>query len=255
MCFVLVLYQVRPDYPLIVAANREERRDRASTPPFRWDGEPAIWAGRDEVAGGTWLGVNSAGLVAAITNRPERPADPSLPSRGALCLSALREVSPPAALDVVSDRLKASPYNAFNLVCANPHEGWVTTWRGDARPLSPGIHVVSNRGEPDDSHLPHIRRARALLKRVDLEAPSLEALFTHLGRLCANTRGRAPICRPAGDRGTVSSSLIALHPSGQIAAYWHANGPPSEAPYQPVGSDQINRDVFTNSLAGAGIDP
>jgi hypothetical protein len=62
----------------------------------------------------------------------------------------------------------------------------------------------------------------------------LDHLLAQLGRLCANTRGRAPICRPTGERGTVSSSLIALTPQGQIAAYWHANGPPSEIPYEPV---------------------
>lgn len=255
---VIVLFQLRTDYPLIVAANREERRDRPSTAPFRWESEsarsaategadvaesprvskandgPRIWAGRDDVAGGTWLGVNSAGMVAAITNRPERPVDPSLPSRGALCLSTLRATSPGAALGVVASQLRASRYNPFNLVCADSGAGWITTWQGGPRPLAPGGHIVSNRGDPDDSSLPVVRRARTLLKRVDLEVDPLDALLRQLGDLCANTRGQAPICRPSGDRGTVSSSLIALNARGSVAAYWHANGPPSEVAYEPV---------------------
>ena len=244
MCLILVLLQVRPDYPLIVAANREERRNRPATPPFRWDTTPTLWAGRDQAAGGTWLGVNEAGLVASITNRPERPPgagglgpplnDPALPSRGALCLAALEQTSPAAALDVVSQQLEASHYNPFNLVCANIQGGWVTTWRGATQQLRRGRHIISNRGDPDDGGLPVVRRARRLLHGVDLVTPPLADLLPLLGRLCANTGGTSPICRPGGERGTVSSSLIALDAEGQVAAYLHANGPPSEVGYEPV---------------------
>ena len=55
-----------------------------------------------------------------------------------------------------------------------------------------------------------------------------------LGRLCADASGPDPICRLGGERGTVSSSLIALDAAGRLAAYWHADGPPAEAPYRPV---------------------
>src|SRR5262245_6623941 len=91
MCFVLTLFQVHPVYPLVVAANRDEARSRKSRTPYRWPGRPAMWAGRDEVAGGTWLGVNEAGVLAAITNRVGGPRDESLPSRGQLCLAAVHQ--------------------------------------------------------------------------------------------------------------------------------------------------------------------
>jgi uncharacterized protein with NRDE domain len=234
MCLILVLFKVRPDFPLIIAANREERRDRRSLPPFRWDTTPTIWAGRDEAAGGTWLGVNDAGLIASITNRPERPVDPALPSRGGLCLAALEERSPAGALAQVEAGLAKSAYNPFNLGCANVDEGWVTSWNGATKRLRPGRHVISNRGDPDDDKLGVVRRARRLLHGVDLVSPPLEELLPRLAQFCSNTGGASPVCRPGGDRGTVSSSLIALNPDGSVAAYWHANGPPSLTPYDVV---------------------
>ena len=52
MCLVIALFQMNETCPLIVAANREESRDRPTRAPFRWSEEPTLWAGRDEVAGG-----------------------------------------------------------------------------------------------------------------------------------------------------------------------------------------------------------
>ncbi len=233
MCFILMLLHANDRYPLIVAANRDESRARASRAPHRWADEQGIWAGRDEVAGGTWLGVNDHGLLAAITNRRNGKVDPSLPSRGALCLGALRRDSVQAAASFVETELENSRFNPFNLLCASVAEALVTTWEGKTRRLDPGIHVVTNEGDADDMTLPRVARGFALAEDVDHRA-SLDELFSQLGRICSDQEGPAPICRPGGERGTVSSSLIALTPEGRLAAYWHADGPPSEKPYIPV---------------------
>jgi uncharacterized protein with NRDE domain len=240
VCFVLALLGRRADYPLIVAANRDEARARPSRPPRRWERE-RIWAGRDEVAGGTWLGVNDRGVVAAITNRREvdpisrRPAapDPARPSRGGLCLSVLGQPSTDEAALALAAALAARRYNPFNLLCADAGGGWVATWRGDRRALGPGAHLITNRGEVDDRSLPVVARALALLEAIDLDAP-LGDLLAALGALCADAVGPDPICRLGGDRGTVSSSLIALDAGRRLAAYWHADGPPAEVAYRPV---------------------
>ena len=233
MCFVAVLFQTHPTYPVIVAANRNESRFRASREPYRWPGEPAIWAGRDEVAGGTWLGVNSQGLLVAITNRRGGPTDATLPSRGLLCLEALRQPSPAAAWALVEGRLQRSRYNPFNLLCANPSEGWVGTWRGDVQPLTPGFHVLTNLGDLDDETIPMVQRARAAAAELSASGP-LEGILASLGRMCADTTPPEPICRVGGATGTVSSTLIALTDDGAVRAYRHADGPPSERPYGDV---------------------
>src|ERR1700722_1741674 len=78
-----------PDAPLVVGANRDERLARPATAMgvLRESG-PRILGGRDEVAGGTWLAVNSDGLVAGLTNRPMPDGpDPTKRSRGELPLA------------------------------------------------------------------------------------------------------------------------------------------------------------------------
>jgi uncharacterized protein with NRDE domain len=233
VCFILALLGAHEQYPLVLAANRDERRARPSRPPFRWPSERIV-AGRDEVAGGTWLGVSDRGMVAAITNRRDAPIDPARPSRGALCPLVLAQPSVEAGRVALAVELAERPRNPFHLLCADAGGGWVATWRGDVQALDRGAHVLTNRGALDDPALPVVQRARALLDPINVGALSLEPLLAALGALCADGQGPDPICRVGGEYGTVSSSLIALGQNGRTAAYWHAEGPPSEAPYRPV---------------------
>jgi uncharacterized protein with NRDE domain len=233
VCFILTLFHVNPHFPLVIAANRDEQRARPTVPPHWWDGEPALIAGRDEQAGGTWLGVNECGLVAAITNRRDGDRDPARPSRGNLCLGALRQGSPEMALSYVTAALANAQFNPFNLLCVDLEVGWTMTGQGILQPLSSGPHVVTNHGDMDDDSLPIIRRAQELLHEVDLETTDLGGLLAGLGNLCADQEGEAPICRVGGEYGTVSSTLIALQADGSLAAYWHAEGPPATHPYTP----------------------
>lgn len=234
MCIVVVLFRVNSRYPLIVAANRDEDRGRPASAPHRWVGEPELWAGRDERKGGTWLGVNSAGLIAAVTNRLDDAVGDGLPSRGLLCRGVLRQPSPRAAHAFWAETMAAHRYNPFNLLCASPLEGWVGSWRGDTRALSPGAHVLSNRGDLDDRALPSVARAFRRLDALDLTTPALDELLRGLAGLCADTTPPHPMCRVGGAHGTVSSSLIALEADGAVAAYWYADGPPSEYRYEPL---------------------
>ena len=234
MCWIAVLFRVHDNFPLIVAANRDESRERPTQSPFAWPGSPTIWAGRDLHGGGTWLGVNSAGLLAAVTNRPETSVDVTRRSRGLLCLDILRSESPQAARARFVAELAARAYNPFNLVCVNHRQGWVGTWQGDVVDLTPGVHVLSNFGDMDDDRLPVVQAVRASLAAIDLTSPRIEDLFGALGRVCASEDGLFPLCRADGERGTVSASLVALNADGSIAAYWYAPGPPSQFPFTPV---------------------
>jgi uncharacterized protein with NRDE domain len=235
MCFVLLLYRVHPRYPIVVAANREERRDRPASPPHAWDTSPRIWAGRDEVAGGTWLGLNELGLVVAITNRRAEANDPNAPSRGALCLGALHQPTAAAARRYLTAELARQPrFNAFNLIALDGEEAWVATRDGQVTNLAPGIHVIVSQGDVDDPRLARVRRGQRLARRLHPATRELPELLSGLATICANQTKPDPICRPGGQRGTVSSSLIALDRDGQVAAYWHAPGPPNEHAYDLV---------------------
>src|SRR5712692_8012823 len=69
VCTLICAFRVFPRWPLIVAANRDEHLNRPASPPRLWPGDLSFVAPRDEAAGGTWLGLNSAGLFVGVTNR------------------------------------------------------------------------------------------------------------------------------------------------------------------------------------------
>src|SRR5207248_9010704 len=60
MCTLALFWRVFPDAPVAIAANRDESPQRPWSDPHQGDG---IFGGRDEKAGGTWLGVGPAGVV------------------------------------------------------------------------------------------------------------------------------------------------------------------------------------------------
>jgi len=112
--------------PIIVAANRDERYNRPSAAPTFWHTEPQILAGRDLVAGGTWLGVNEFGLLVGVLNRPSvGEAEPLKParSRGLLCRDLLKLKTAVAAAEFV--KTEKAEYQPFTLVFADSKTAWI----------------------------------------------------------------------------------------------------------------------------------
>ena len=70
MCTLVMLCRPGHEWPVLMAANRDEMLDRTWSAPARhWPDRPEVVAGRDELAGGSWLGINDYGVVAGILNR------------------------------------------------------------------------------------------------------------------------------------------------------------------------------------------
>ena len=70
MCTFVILRRPGSDWPVIIGANRDEMKDRPWQPPDRhWQDREDVLAGKDDLAGGTWLGINDSGLVAGVLNR------------------------------------------------------------------------------------------------------------------------------------------------------------------------------------------
>ena len=67
MCLILFAYRAHADYPLVLIANRDEYYARPTRDAHWWE-DAEVFAGRDLEAGGTWIGVNRAGRLAAVTN-------------------------------------------------------------------------------------------------------------------------------------------------------------------------------------------
>jgi len=147
MCLLIVAWMSHPRYRLVVAGNRDEFHAREAAPLGWWNDGPAILAGRDLKAGGTWLGLSRSGRFGTVTNY--RDADvavaPDAPSRGELVPSFLRDERPPGEfLGTLSAR--ATRYAGFNLLVADAGGLHYYSNVGDSapRPLPPGIYGLSN---------------------------------------------------------------------------------------------------------------
>ena len=102
MCTLILYYKLLENYPIIVAANRDEQYSRKARAPHVIHQHPRIDAGTDEQAGGTWLGVNEFGLLVGIVNRHSpQPQDPARGSRGILCRDLLCQKDANAARDAM----------------------------------------------------------------------------------------------------------------------------------------------------------
>jgi hypothetical protein len=230
------MFRVIDDCPVLVAANREEAFARPGTPPEFWRGDPAFVAGRDPRAGGTWLGVNRHGVVAAVTNRPKSP--PAAPrSRGLLCRDLLASRTAREAHERALYELDRHAYAGCNVLAIDASGAYLVHAGELLRscPMPPGIHVVTARDLNDDSD----RRIAHVCDRLSqIHDPSLAGFIESLPALLGDhgSPNRPAICLHAADRGTVSSSIIAL-PRSPLAPRWlHTQGPPCSTPFADYSS-------------------
>lgn len=207
MCTILLRWAPGAATPIMLAANRDEYRERLADAP----GEiaPGVFAGRDRTAGGTWLAVSLRG-VAALTNVRGGRRDPDAPSRGALPLAAL------------DGRLPAdlTPYNGFNLLIVDRDGARVVSHDGASgavatTTLAPGSHAIDNElfGRPSP-------RTARVATAMAAAPPDLAMLGDH---------GASPedgLCHHGEVYGTVSATFVAIDASGRVQRYLHAGGPP-----------------------------
>lgn len=179
MCLIALAWRARPGTKLLVAANRDEWRERPTEPARWWADHPGIFAGRDLEAGGTWMGVTRGGRFAAVTNyRDPSSKNPGALSRGSLVSEFLLSESP-AAEWVAALAPRASRYNAFNLLACDGEALWYFGSRaGDAREVSPGVHGLSN--HVLDEPWPKVVRARQAMEAALADADPAPRLFAML---------------------------------------------------------------------------
>ena len=238
MCTVVLL--IRPDHawPLVLAANRDERLDRAWEPPAaHWPEHPGVVAGRDRTGGGTWLGMNSDGVVVAVLNRQGSlgPAAGKR-SRGELPLIALAHPTAAAAVRAVA-ALDAGEWRSFNLVVADATGAVFLRGLGHGRPqpsaLTPGLHMVTSR-DPDDPESPRVARHLARFVEAVPPVPGDWRAWQAILSDRSGKPGEQLNVVPRGGYGTVCSSLLALPQAGP--PIWRfAAGAPHEAPFRRVG--------------------
>ena len=176
MCLIVVGWRAHPDYPLVVAANRDEFYARPTAIAARWPDVPQIIGGIDLEAGGTWLGITESGRFAAVTNVREPNMAKAASSRGALTRDFLLADLPAGDY---AEQIEGSHYAGFNLLLSDGESLLYCSNRdGEPRALPPGIYGLSN--HLLDSPWPKLVQARqrftAALQHLPEEAAFFELL-------------------------------------------------------------------------------
>ena len=261
MCSVIILRRPDAPFPVVLGANRDEMADRPWQPPGRhWPDRPNVVAGLDELAGGSWLGLNDEGVVAAILNRTGTLGPQAgKRSRGELVLEALDHADAADAAMALA-QLDTRAYRPFNLLVADNRDAYVIMHRGDTprhRPevatIGEGLHMLTA-VDLDDPADPRVRLYLPLFRAAPPPDPAPagggaadwggwpDLLGSRIWE-GDSARGAMDFRLPTGF-GTTSSALVAL-PSAErpdMPPVWHfAAGRPHEAPWRPVGPVGITR--------------
>jgi uncharacterized protein with NRDE domain len=232
MCLLALFFRMVEDAPVVVGANREEEYRRGGTAPqLVADGPGRFVAGLDPVAGGTWLGVNEHGVVAAVTNRRKLELPPRPRSRGLLVRDLFACRTAKEAADLAAEELGQNRYAGCNILCADAMAAYVleaSDWLR-VRPLPPGLHVLTN-SDINDAGDPRLAHALGWLGQRDY-AVSGECVAA-LKELCAQAGDHdPPICLHGVKGGTTSSSILVVRQPLDRGVYLHAQGPPDTTPY------------------------
>jgi len=256
MCTVVILFRPGHDWPLILAANRDEMADRPWDAPGRhWPDRAHVVAGRDRLAGGAWLGLNDYGVAAGVLNRVDSLGPrPGFRSRGELPLEALDHAEAGAAAEALG-QLEPASYRTFNMVIADATAAyWLCSPDGakdgnravETTEIPPGLSMITAY-DLNDPASPRI--ARFLEQFRGAPAPDPEAGDWAAWQALLASREQGPDVSPESAMavvtesgfGTVSSSLIALPApdwalkNEKIGPVWlFAAGRPGEAAYEPL---------------------
>jgi len=171
MCLILLAFQARPDFPLVVAANRDEFHLRGTRPAQWWPDAPQLLAGKDLEGGGTWMGVSKTGRFAAITNvREPRTTSPAPCSRGLLPRLYLEEeIDDQHFISLL--RQTRDQYLGYNLLFGDSERLHYYSNRHDQRQtLAAGIYGLSN--AQLDTPWPKVETGKQLLSQ-QLTLPEL----------------------------------------------------------------------------------
>lgn len=270
MCSIVILYRPGHRWPVLLGANRDEMLDRPWDPPARhWPDRPGVIAGRDRLAGGSWLGVNDEGVVAGILNRVNAlgPQE-GRRSRGELVLEALDHADAAEAAWALAD-LEPRAYRTFNMVVADNRNAFWLRNLGDAAegievmPLPAGISMITAHDRNDTANSVRIRSFLPRFQAApvpDPDAPgpddgagdwsAWEALFANQETITPGTPYDAMAIVSDIGFGTSSSSFIGLAAddrdagapaaveagkrAGRRVIWRFAAGLPGRVPYQRV---------------------
>lgn len=173
MCLIVIAIDVHPNYGPVILANRDESYARPTQALHHWDG---IIAGKDLLAGGTWMGLSEKGKIACLTNyRDGRNLKAGKLSRGEICLNFLKNDQNQSIQALKKNRKN---YAGFNLIYGNESQlTYYSQKLNQTIELSSGIWGLSNQNL--DTPWPKVEKTKKGL--FDLLIG--DQFYNHLGEL------------------------------------------------------------------------
>lgn len=233
MCTIVVVRGGLVPGAFEIYANRDEALDRRwQMPTLRRRGGRKILAPRDQEAGGSWLGVNDAGVFVGLTNRFGCPSPPEAKSRGRLVLKGLEADSAEEAAHQLQG-IDGSAYGGFHFVATDAsgiHLLWADGEMLHTHRVQQEAWVVSERsyGAADSQRL---RRWQKRLADLEERSPDEEQWRIWLAEHSSNAPFEGT-CVHLDERnyGTRSSAIIKRR-KGQWE-FKHSDGPPCRGTYR-----------------------
>lgn len=218
MCSIIVLNHHFKEFPLVIAANRDELHSRKSEPVQILDQENNIIGGKDKKDGGTWLATNKHSLFVAITN--QGPKGKGKESRGTIAINALKCKSLEELLSFMEE-LDPAKFSPFNVVFGNQKSVFVghsyILHSMVIREIPQGVNLITSNmefcGENEQANYMHKK-----LNHVT-DIPWLD-YYKQLKLMLANTKYGFKISTRRNDAGkligrcTHSSSILAFSEEG-----------------------------------------
>jgi len=177
MCLIFLSFNQHPDFPLIIAANRDEFFNRPAKTLGYWPEYPNILAGKDISGGGTWLGVTKSGYFAMLTNyRDLANVKPNAPTRGKLVLDYLTGEFDAAKYLQALDA-SAAHFNGYNIILGTLNDPWYySNQNHKLYRLGTGNYGLSN--ALLDSNWPKVATGKEKFQEIiKQETLDIEALF------------------------------------------------------------------------------
>ena len=236
MCLILVAWQVHRDYPLVLAANRDEYYRRPTLPLAPWEEAPDILGGRDLEAGGSWLACHRNGRFAAVTNVRQGRPEAAPRSRGALIGNYHKNHT---QADEFIKEIEPDSYGGLNLLLGDRERLFYWSNRNGRPPqaLKPGIYGLSN--HQLETPWPKLLAAKQAFAQALEQLPATEPFFALLANREQSADGELPdtgipldkermlsaIFVSSEDYGTRASTLVLGHRHGGFTLQERSFGP------------------------------
>lgn len=253
MCIVVFALRQHEQFPFILIANRDEYYSRPANPAQFWSDCPDLLGGRDQQAGGSWLGVNRYGRIAAVTNYfdPSSTAV-SEASRGRIVIRFLQNTQSAEEYTALLDQ-EHSLYNGYGALYGTATQIHYHTNRANLHTkITSGIHGLSN--HLLDTPWPKLTEAKSQLRQIIKHRGTFhqEALFDLLSNSNQNSElnadiqdshsgSRLPIFVRLENYGTRCSTVVLISNTGTVFF--------EERTFLPSSKKFISRCAFEFQLA------